>query len=196
MHSTVFSAEEFLKILEDFPVLKREVNGKRLVYLDNAASTLKSKSVIEKMTDFYLYHYSNIHRAVHTLATEATVAYEQAREKIAKFLNSNTEEVIFTSGTTMGINFLVNSLVRSGMLNSEDTVLLSQVEHHANLVPWVRLQFIGVKTSSEYTLTWSFSRTRFSFLVVIWIFFLVPSGSSTSTSFCIGWGPANSKVGR
>jgi len=81
MHSTVFSDEEFFKILEDFPVLKREVNGKRLVYLDNAASTLKSKSVIEKMTDFYLNHYSNIHRAVHTLATEATVAYEQAREK-------------------------------------------------------------------------------------------------------------------
>uniref|UniRef100_A0A832IIM1 Cysteine desulfurase n=1 Tax=Fervidobacterium pennivorans TaxID=93466 RepID=A0A832IIM1_FERPE len=139
MHSTVFSAEEFFKILEDFPVLKREVNGKRLVYLDNAASTLKSKSVIEKMTDFYLYHYSNVHRAGHTLASEATVAYEQAREKIAKFLNANTEEVIFTSGTTMGINFLVNSLVKSGMLNSEDTVLLSQVEHHANLVPWVRL---------------------------------------------------------
>jgi len=139
MHSTVWSYEDFCRILDDFPSLKREVNGKRLVYLDNAASTFKSKSVIEKMTDFYLNHYSNIHRAVHTLASEATVAYEQAREKIAKFLNANTEEVIFTSGTTMGINFLVNSLVRSGILNQEDTVLLSQVEHHANLVPWVRL---------------------------------------------------------
>ncbi|MFN4223282.1 MAG: SufS family cysteine desulfurase [Fervidobacterium nodosum] len=139
MHSTVLSDEEFCKILGEFPALKREINGKRLVYLDNAASTLKPKSVIEKMTDFYLNHYSNIHRAVHTLASEATVEYENAREKVAKFLNANNEEIIFTSGTTMGINFLVNSLVKSGILKPDDTVLISQVEHHANLVPWVRL---------------------------------------------------------
>ncbi|QAV33300.1 cysteine desulfurase / selenocysteine lyase [Fervidobacterium changbaicum] len=148
MRSTVFSDEEFSNILNDFPALKRNINGKRLVYLDNAASTLKCKSVIEKMTDFYLYHYSNIHRAVHTLAGEATVAYEQAREKVANFLNASSEEIIFTSGTTMGINFLVNSLVKSGILKTEDTVLISQVEHHANLVPWVRLsKFYGFKVA-------------------------------------------------
>ncbi|MGB9795951.1 SufS family cysteine desulfurase [Fervidobacterium gondwanense] len=146
MHSTVWSDEDFCKILSDFPSLSRQINGKRLVYLDNAASTLKSKSVIEKMADFYLYHYSNIHRAVHTLASEATVEYENAREKVARFLNAENTEVIFTSGTTMGINFLVNSLVKSRLLGSEDTVLLSQVEHHANLVPWVRLsKFYGFK---------------------------------------------------
>ena len=147
MHSAVWSDKDFCKILDDFPVLKRQINGKRLVYLDNAASTLKSKSVIEKMTDFYLNHYSNIHRAVHTLASEATVAYEEAREKVAKFLNAKPEEIVFTSGTTMGINFLVNSLVRSGILKPKDTVLISQVEHHANLVPWVRLsKFYGFNT--------------------------------------------------
>ncbi|MGC8820726.1 MAG: SufS family cysteine desulfurase [Fervidobacterium sp.] len=144
MHSTVWSQDEFQSILEEFPTLKRSINENRLVYLDNAASTLKAKSVIEKMTDFYLNHYSNIHRAVHTLASESTVEYEKAREKVAKFLDADIEEVIFTSGTTMGINFLVNSLVRSGILRSGDTVLLSQVEHHANLVPWVRLsKFYG-----------------------------------------------------
>ncbi|MEN3043054.1 MAG: SufS family cysteine desulfurase [Fervidobacterium sp.] len=139
MYSTVWSDEEFCNIRNDFPALSRQINGKRLVYLDNAASTLKCKPVIDKMTEFYLNHYSNIHRAVHTLASEATVEYENAREKVAKFLNASANEIIFTSGTTMGINSLVNSLIRSGILNPNDTVLLSQVEHHANLVPWVRL---------------------------------------------------------
>ncbi|MFN6991635.1 MAG: aminotransferase class V-fold PLP-dependent enzyme, partial [Fervidobacterium sp.] len=107
-------------MLEDFPSLSRKVNGKRLVYLDNAASTLKSKYLVEKLSDFYLMHYSNIHRAVHTLASEATTEYENARKKIANFLNASIEEVIFTSGTTMGINFLVNSFLKSGILSSGD----------------------------------------------------------------------------
>ncbi|HOK34192.1 MAG TPA: SufS family cysteine desulfurase [Fervidobacterium sp.] len=146
MHSTEWSDEAFCRIIQEFPVLNREVNGKRLVYLDNAASTLKSRTVISKMTDFYLNHYSNIHRAVHTLASEATSEYETAREKVARFINAQSEEVVFTSGTTMGINALVNSLVRSGMLREGDTVLISQVEHHANLVPWIRLsKFFGFK---------------------------------------------------
>ncbi|MCX7654486.1 MAG: SufS family cysteine desulfurase [Fervidobacterium sp.] len=146
MHSTVWSDEEFCNIRNDFPALGRQINGKRLVYLDNAASTLKCKPVIDKMTEFYLNHYSNIHRAVHTLASEATVEYENARKKISNFLNASIEEIVFTSGTTMGINFLVNSLVKSGILNAGDIVLLSQVEHHANLVPWVRLsKFYGYK---------------------------------------------------
>lgn len=146
MHSTVWSDEEFCNVKNDFPVLQRQISGKRLVYLDNAASTLKCKSVIEKMTDFYLNHYSNIHRAVHTLASEATVEYENARKKVADFLNASPEEIIFTSGTTMGINFLVNSLIKSNVITANDTVLLSQVEHHANLVPWIRLsKFYGYK---------------------------------------------------
>uniref|UniRef100_A0A7C5RKF0 Cysteine desulfurase n=1 Tax=Fervidobacterium thailandense TaxID=1008305 RepID=A0A7C5RKF0_9BACT len=138
MRSGVWSDKEWECIKSEIPVLDRTVNGKRLVYLDNAASTLKAKSVIDKMADFYLYHYSNIHRAVHTLASEATMAYEQAREKIGRFLNAQLGEVVFTSGTTMGINLLVNSFVRSGLLREGDVVLLTQVEHHANLVPWLR----------------------------------------------------------
>lgn len=138
MRLGVWSDKEWECIRKEIPILDRIVNGKKLVYLDNAASTLKAKSVIEKMADFYLYHYSNIHRAVHTLASEATLAYEQAREKVANFLNAKPEEIIFTSGTTMGINLLVNSLIKSGILRAGDIVLLTQVEHHANLVPWLR----------------------------------------------------------
>ena len=124
---------------DDFPTLGKKVNGKRLVYLDNAATTLKPKPVLEKMVDFYISSYSNVHRAVHTLASRATVAYEEARMKVAKFLNADPSEVIFTSGATMGINLVVNSLLRSGILKEGDVVLLSQAEHHANLVPWIRL---------------------------------------------------------
>jgi len=124
---------------DDFPTLGKKVNGKRLVYLDNAATTLKPKPVLEKMVDFYIGSYSNVHRAVHTLASRATVAYEEARMKVAKFLNADPSEVIFTSGATMGINLVVNSLLRSGILKEGDVVLLSQAEHHANLVPWIRL---------------------------------------------------------
>ncbi len=128
-----------IKWWEEFPALKRNINGNRIVYLDSAASTLKPHFVVDNLSAFYLNHYANIHRAVHTLAAEATEMYESARSKVAKFINAEKEEVIFTSGTTMGINFLVNSLCRSGLLKEEDTVLISQVEHHANLVPWVRL---------------------------------------------------------
>jgi len=126
-------------IRNDFPVLFRTINGNRLVYLDNAASTLKPKPIIEKISDFYLKHYSNVHRAVHTLSSESTEMMEESRNILASFLNAKKEEIIFTSGTTMSINLIVESLIRNCFLKENDVVLISAVEHHANFVPWVRL---------------------------------------------------------
>ncbi|ANQ53185.1 cysteine desulfurase [Thermosipho affectus] len=126
-------------IRDDFPALDRKINGNKLIYFDSAASTLKPKLVIERLSNFYLNNYANVHRAVHTLASESTQMLEYTREKLAKFLNAREEEIIFTSGTTMSINLVVESFVRSGMLSSSDSVLVTLVEHHANFVPWIRL---------------------------------------------------------
>ncbi|ABR29927.1 cysteine desulfurase [Thermosipho melanesiensis] len=126
-------------IRDDFPVLERKINGNNIVYFDSAASTLKPKMVIEKLSNFYLNNYANVHRAVHTLASESTQILEASRKKIAKFLNAQEEEVIFTSGSTMSLNLVVESFVRSGILNKDDNVLVTMVEHHANFVPWIRL---------------------------------------------------------
>lgn len=126
-------------IRDDFPSLFRTIKGNRIVYLDNAASTLKPKPIIEKISDFYLNHYSNVHRAVHTLSSESTEMLEEARISLASFLNAKKEEIIFTSGTTMSINLIVESLIRRKILDENDVVLISAVEHHANFVPWVRL---------------------------------------------------------
>ncbi|SHH36932.1 SufS family cysteine desulfurase [Thermosipho atlanticus] len=126
-------------IQNDFPVLSRKVNGHRIVYLDSAASSLKPRQVIDEIHDFYLNHYSNVYRAVHTLSSESTERVEKARNIIASFLNVNPEEIIFTSGTTMSLNTIVESMLRCGYLRKDDTVLVTAVEHHANFVPWVRL---------------------------------------------------------
>jgi len=129
-------------IRNDFPALFRTINGNRLVYLDSAASSLKPKQVVEKISSFYLNNYSNVHRAVHTLSSESTSMMEEARNILASFLNAKNEEIIFTSGTTMSINLIVESFIRYGFLKENDLVLISAVEHHANFVPWVRLSKI------------------------------------------------------
>ncbi|HBF11249.1 SufS family cysteine desulfurase [Thermotoga neapolitana] len=127
------------RLYEDFPTLKTKINGRRLVYLDNAATTLKPKRVVEKLKEFYYTSYSNVHRAVHTLASRATVELEESRERFAEFLGVSPQEIIFTSGTTMAINLVAVSLLRSGLLKENDLVLTSLLEHHANFVPWLRL---------------------------------------------------------
>lgn len=126
------------QIREDFPILKREVNGKPLVYLDNAATSQKPKQVIDSITHYYSYYNANIHRGVHTLSQEATDAYEQARKKIQKHFNiAHGHEVIFTSGTTDGINLVANGF--SSFLKTGDEVIVSAMEHHSNIVPWQML---------------------------------------------------------
>ncbi|MEZ4778257.1 MAG: cysteine desulfurase [Flavobacteriaceae bacterium] len=126
------------KIREDFPILKRKVNGYPLVYLDNAATSQKPQAVIDCIVEYYSNYNANIHRGVHTLSQEATDAYEQARKKIQQHFHIQyPEEVIFTSGTTHGINLVANGF--SYFLKEGDEILVSAMEHHSNIVPWQML---------------------------------------------------------
>jgi len=132
------------KIRKDFPVLNREVNGKPLVYLDNAATSQTPTQVINCIVDYYSNYNANIHRGVHTLSQEATDKYEQARIKIQKQFNAaKSHEIIFTSGTTHGINLVANGF--SSMLEKGDEILVSAMEHHSNIVPW---QMLAEKTGA------------------------------------------------
>ncbi len=123
-------------IRKDFPILSREVYGKPLVYLDNAATTQKPLCVLDAMRDEYLNVNANVHRGVHYLSQQATNLHEEAREKVRAFINaSKTEEVIFTRGTTEGINLVVSSFC-DAFMQAGDEVIVSTMEHHSNIVPW------------------------------------------------------------
>jgi len=124
------------KVKNDFPILNRKVNGKRLVYLDNAATTQKPKVVIDALVDYYSRYNANVHRAVHQLSIEATETYENSRKKLAKFINSpSPQQVVFTRGTTESIN-LVKFAWGSKFIKEGDVILLTLMEHHSNMVPW------------------------------------------------------------
>ncbi len=124
------------KVRAEFPILERMVHGKPLVYLDNAASSQKPRAVIDAITDYYSRYHSNIHRGVHTLSEEATAAYEGARAKVRDFLNAPSEhEVIFVRGTTEGINLVAQAYARP-KLGPDDEILVSEMEHHSNIIPW------------------------------------------------------------
>ncbi len=125
------------KIRNDFPILARTVNDKPLVYFDNAATTQKPNIVIDSMTNYYTYENANIHRGLHFLSEVATELYENARLKVKEFINSmSASEVIFTKGTTEGINLIANTMCRADMLKNGDEIIISHMEHHANIVPW------------------------------------------------------------
>lgn len=127
-------------IRSDFPILGLSVNGRPLVYLDNAATTQKPIQVLDASRRYYEEINSNIHRGAHYLARAATETYEKARATVARHLNAaSPDEVIFTSGTTDGINMAASSIGRSGILSPGDEILLSQLEHHSNIVPWQML---------------------------------------------------------
>ncbi|HQO58928.1 MAG TPA: cysteine desulfurase [Candidatus Omnitrophota bacterium] len=124
------------KIRNDFPNLRVEVHGKPLVYLDNAATTLKPQKVIDKIAWYYSQGTSNVHRGVHYLSEQATAEYERSRDKIRKFINAaKSSEVIFTSGATASINLVMSSYGKS-QLKKGDEILISEMEHHSNIVPW------------------------------------------------------------
>jgi cysteine desulfurase/selenocysteine lyase len=141
------------KIRADFPILDREVwPGVRLAYLDSTATSQKPIQVIEIMDDYYRHSNANIHRGIHVLAEEATALYESARDKVAHFINSpSRRQVIFTRNTTESINLVAQTWGRAN-LNPGDLVILTEMEHHSNLVPWqmlamergLRLEFIPV----------------------------------------------------
>ncbi len=117
-----------------FPILNRQVNGKPLVYLDSAASAQKPRAVIDAMTAVMEGSYSNVHRGLHTLANETTDAYEAARKSIARFINASESEIVFTKGGTEAVNLVAAGLGAS--LSEGDEIVLSEMEHHANIVPW------------------------------------------------------------
>ncbi len=125
------------EIRNDFPILKRTVNGKQLVYLDNAATTQKPQSVIDAVTHYYTYDNANIHRGLHFLSEVATESYEKARLKVKEYINAlSVSEIIFVRGATEAINLLANTMCRAGIFNKGDEIIVSQMEHHANIVPW------------------------------------------------------------
>ena len=126
-------------IRRDFPILQEQVNGRPLVWLDNAATTQKPNAVIDRVSSFYRHENSNIHRAAHTLAARATDAYEGAREKVRRFMNaSSTREIIFVRGATEGINLVAKSWGHRNV-QKDDEVVITWLEHHANIVPWQQL---------------------------------------------------------
>jgi cysteine desulfurase/selenocysteine lyase len=126
-------------IKRDFPILRERVNGRPLVWLDNAATTQKPQSVIDRLAYFYEHENSNVHRAAHELAARATDAYEAARDKVRRFVNaSSTDEIIFVRGATEGINLIAQSWGRRN-IRKDDEIVITWLEHHANIVPWQML---------------------------------------------------------
>ena len=133
---SVAVARDFGKVRNDFPVLQRTVNGKRLVYLDTTATSQKPNLVIDSINEYYRDHYSNVHRGVYALSVEATEAYEGSRTKIANFINAgHADELVFVRNATEGINLVAYTWARSN-IEKNDTILATEMEHHSNLVPW------------------------------------------------------------
>lgn len=144
----------------EFPILQQDINGHPLVYLDNAATTQKPRSVIEAVKKYYERDNANVHRGVHTLGSRATDAYEGAREKVARFLNAaSTREIIFTRGTTTALNIVASGYARQ-TLREGDEIVLTQMEHHSNLIPWqqaakvtgAKLEYIPLQPDGTITL--------------------------------------------
>jgi len=197
-NSTVYNVEE---IRNDFPILQTTVHDKLLVYLDNAATTQKPISVIKKAQKYYSTMNSNIHRGVHALSGVATEAYETARIKCKIFINAlGKNEIIFTKGTTESINLVAQSYVRP-KLQQGDEVIISQMEHHSNIVPWqlvceeknAKLKVIPINDDGEIIfedfekmLT---DKTKFVSIVYASNSLGVGNGSSlkVSNAFCLRW---------
>jgi len=148
------------EVRADFPILERQVHGKPLVYLDNAATSQKPEAVIESMSEYYRHYNANIHRGVHTLAEEATAAYENARRKVGRFINARRpSEVVFVRNTTEAINLVAYAWGRANV-GEGDVIILSLMEHHSNLVPWqllaqatgARLEFVGLDPAGRLAL--------------------------------------------
>ncbi len=126
------------KIRKDFPILERKINGKKLIYFDNAATSQKPKEVIDAICHYYKNHNANVHRGIHTLSDEATQLYEESRKTVAEFIGAKSpEELVFTKGTTDGLNALAISL--ESLLEPEDEIITTVAEHHSNFLPWQRL---------------------------------------------------------
>src|SRR6185437_313992 len=137
---------DWQKLRLDFPILNQQVHGKPLVYFDNAATSQKPRAVIDALVHYYERDNANVHRGIHELSNRATSAYEAARTRAAKFINAKSaDEIVFTRGTTEGINLVASSWGTKN-LKSGDVILLTEMEHHSNLVPW---QLLAQKTGAK-----------------------------------------------
>jgi len=141
---------------KDFPIFDRKINGKRLTYLDSGATSQKPNSVINEMTNVYTNINANVHRGTYVLSSETTAKYEEVRNKLKNFINAySSDEIIFTKGCTEGFNLLANSICKD--LNSGDEIILSEIEHHANIIPWqmaavkynLKINYVNVSESFE-----------------------------------------------
>ena len=149
---------KFSDIKKDFPIFERDINGKKLTYLDSGATSQKPNSVIDKMNDIYKFNNANVHRGTYVLSSETTSEYESVRHKLQSFLNaSESDEIIFTKGTTEALNFLANS-ISSKLMGEGDEIILSEIEHHANIIPWqmvaekYKLNINYVKVNDDFSL--------------------------------------------
>src|SRR5215213_2957086 len=137
--ATIQNNLDVYSLREQFPALSRQVKGRPLVYFDNAATTQKPQVVIDALINYYSGYNANIHRGIHTLAEEATAAFEDTRTAIKEFINAESrEQVIFTSGTTEGINLVAQTWGRQN-IKEGDEIIISNMEHHSNIVPWYML---------------------------------------------------------
>ena len=149
---------KFKNIKKDFPIFERDINGNKLTYLDSGATSQKPNSVIDKMTEIYKFNNANVHRGTYVLSAETTQEYESVRSKFQSFLNaSESDEIIFTKGTTEALNFLANSIANKFM-SEGDEIILSEIEHHANIIPWqmvaekYKLSIKYVKVNEDFSL--------------------------------------------
>ncbi len=149
---------KFKNIKKDFPIFERDINGNKLTYLDSGATSQKPNSVIDKMTEIYKFNNANVHRGTYVLSAETTQEYESVRSKFQSFLNaSESDEIIFTKGTTEALNFLANSIANKFMSEGDD-IILSEIEHHANIIPWqmvaekYKLSIKYVKVNEDFSL--------------------------------------------
>ena len=149
---------KFKNIKKDFPIFERDINGNKLTYLDSGATSQKPNSVIDKMTEIYKFNNANVHRGTYVLSAETTQEYESVRSKFQSFLNaSESDEIILTKGTTEALNFLANSIANKFM-SEGDEIILSEIEHHANIIPWqmvaekYKLSIKYVKVNEDFSL--------------------------------------------
>ncbi|MFN2622107.1 MAG: aminotransferase class V-fold PLP-dependent enzyme, partial [Chthoniobacterales bacterium] len=160
MHQHAQTSVDWKTVREDFPILDQKVHGHPLVYFDNAATTQKPRAVVEALRNYYEHDNANVHRGLHELSARATEAYEAARGRVAQYIGAaNADEIVFTRGTTEGINLVAQAwggkFVRAG-----DVILLTEMEHHSNLVPWqilaerigARLRFVPVRDDGTLAL--------------------------------------------
>src|SRR5690349_700117 len=160
MHQVAAAAIDWRAIREDFPILHEQAHGRPLIYFDSAATSQKPRQVLEALRDYYEHKNANVHRGLHELSSRATEAYEGARERVAQYIGAaSPDEIVFTRGTTESINLVAQSW-GGKFLHAGDVILLTEMEHHSNLVPWqllaeragARLRFIPVRNDGTLEL--------------------------------------------